>query len=91
MIPMLVKIRIPKENGRILNLYLPLFVAWLVLAPVILLMLPLVLFAGILTWRRPYGRLVILMIPAFIMILWNMQGLEIDVVDKNGHLYLSFI
>ena len=91
MIPLLMKIKIPRQSKRSLSLYLPLFVAWFILIAVFLLLLPLILIAYIVCWNKGYGRLVLLFFPMIFAILWYMRGLKIDVKDKKQHIYLSFI
>jgi len=91
MIPMLLKIKIPRTNKQPINLYSPLFIAWLILLPIFILILPFYLLVVMISWAKGYGRLVLLFFPMVFSLLWNLQGLKIDVRDKESEVYLSFI
>jgi hypothetical protein len=91
MIPLILKLRVPRENHRPVNLYLPLFIGWLLLIPIFLLLLPIFILGAILTWHTPYGRLILFFIPMIISLLWQLQGLKIDIQDKKQQIYISFI
>lgn len=91
MIPLLMKIKIPRQSKHPLTLYLPLFIAWIILIAVFLLLLPIIFIMAIVSWSKGYGRLVLIFIPMVCSIFWHMQGLKIDVQDKDQHIYLSFI
>jgi hypothetical protein len=45
MIPMLLRVRVVRETGRSLRLWVPLFVLWIMALPFVLLALPFVLIA----------------------------------------------
>lgn len=91
MIPMWMKIRIPGKHGELRTLYLPLFIAWLILVPVLILVLPLIVVAAILTWSSGYGRFFLILYPMLFSLLWNLRGLQIDIRDKQDKIYFSFI
>ena len=91
MIPMILKIKIPREEGTPITLYLPLFIAWLLLFAILLLFLPLLLVGAIITWHRGYGKIMILSYPILFTLLWNMRGLVIDVESEDETVFLSFI
>jgi len=91
MIPMLLKIKIPRKDKQDVSIYLPLFVAWLLLLPVLLLLLPFLVLAAILLWMTGYGRLILVLVPLLFALIWNLQGLTIDIDDKDNKIYLSFI
>jgi hypothetical protein len=91
MIPLILNLRVPRQNNRPLNLYLPLFIAWLIIIPLLLLLLPIFLLGALFTWHTPYGRLSLLFIPMVFSLLWHLQGLKVDVQDKKQHIDISFI
>ena len=91
MIPLILKIKIPNKNGNEFKLYLPLFIGWLILLPILLLLLPLILVISVLAWNTVYGRLILYFYPILLSLLWNLQGLKIDIKDKNNQIFLSFI
>jgi hypothetical protein len=91
MIPMLMKIKIPRQEKRSITIYLPVFLAWILLMAVFLLLLPFILLTALFTWFRGYGKIFVLFFPMLFNVLWHLQGLLIDVQDKEGHIYFSFI
>lgn len=91
MIPLLLKIKIPNKNGNFINLYLPLFIAWLILFPLLILLSPVVLLLAALTWYRSHGRTILFLYPMFVSLLWHLKGLKIDIQNKGNQIYLSFI
>jgi hypothetical protein len=88
---MILKIRIPRSVGESLNIYLPLFLLWLVLIPVFILFLPFFLLAVLISWAKGYGKLAVMFVPMLFEVLWNLHGLKVDVKDKKDEIYLSFI
>ena len=91
MIPFLMKIKIPRTGKQPISIYLPVFIAWVILIPLLILLLPIFLLVALITWINGYGRLGIIFFPMLISLLWNLQGLRIDVRDKDSEIYLSFI
>jgi hypothetical protein len=88
---MLLKIKIPRENKQSLNIYLPLIIAWLFLLPILILLLPFYLLIVMICVLKGYGRLALLFIPMFFSVLWNLNGLKVDVQNKAHTIYFSFI
>lgn len=91
MIPMLMKIKIPRQEKKSITLYLPVFLAWILLTVIFLLLLPFILLSALISWPSGYGKILLLFFPMIFNVLWHLQGLLIDVEDKEGHIYFSFI
>jgi hypothetical protein len=91
MIPMILKIKIPKAGKEPTSLYLPLFLLYILLLPVCVLLLPFYLLVLLISMLKGYGKIVLMFIPMIGAILWNLQGLKIDVHDEDTDIYLSFI
>lgn len=91
MVPLLLKLRVPRKRGDILTLYLPLFLLWLVLIPVMIIILPFILIAVIFTRNSEYRRLLLYIFPLLFELLGSLKGLKIDVQDKENKIYISFI
>ncbi len=56
MIPLTLKLRIKKKNGKIFNLWFPTFLIWLLLLPLFILLAPLVLIVSLLLWQSGKGK-----------------------------------
>ena len=91
MIPMILKIRIPRATKSSVNLYLPLFLLWILLLPFVVLTVPLILLALFIAWIKGYLKPALMFFPMVFQVLWNLHGLKVDVKDKKDEIYLSFI
>ena len=91
MLPMILKLGIPRAAKEPVNLYLPLFLIWILLLPFTLLIVFFMLIAAGLSWASGYGRMILMMIPMIGALLWNLGGLQIDVQSEGTKIYLVFI
>jgi hypothetical protein len=85
------KVRIPRESRRPVNLYLPVFIVWLLLFAICLLLLPFLLIGAVFTWQAGHGKIMIFSIPMLFCVLWHLHGVLIDVESENEKIYLEFI
>ena len=91
MIPLLIKTKIPRQDKAPVTLYLPLFLAWPILLAILLLLLPFLVIAVVVTWPMRYKAMLIRFYPMLFAVLWNLQGLVIDVEHKDDKIYMEFI
>ena len=91
MIPLLIKTKIPRKTKPHVILYIPLFIAWLILFAVLLILMPFFLLIILVTWPMKTSRMLIRFYPMLFSLLWNMRGLTIDVEDGEDKVYLEFI
>ncbi len=91
MLPMILKIGIPRTAKEPVNLYLPLFLVWILLLPFALLIVFFMLIAAGLSWTSGHGRIILMIIPMSGALLWNLGGLQIDVESEEMKIYLVFI
>ena len=91
MIPLIMKIRIPRASKPPVKLYLPIFIVWILLFAITLVFLPILLIASIVTWHTGQGKIMLLSYPMLFSVLWNMRGLIIDVEGEEETIYMSFI
>ena len=80
--PCLLHIRVHNEEHSF-GIWLPLFLAWLILAILVLAFLPLFLILLIIALPFGWGEFVLLVGPRFYNILCALKGLKLD-VDKTG-------
>ncbi len=73
---------------RKLNLWLPLFLLFPLVALILLILFPLVLLAALILWPFGWGR-VLFVIPAVLACMWAMGGLEVTVEDKKERVLVS--
>ena len=91
MIPMWLKIKVPSRNGRSFTLWFPLILLWFLLALLFILCLPIWLIASLALRKSGYGPIGFVAVGLFFNTLWNLQGLLIDVKDKDSNIYLKFL
>jgi hypothetical protein len=90
MLPMIVRFRIREPGRRGFGLWFPAIVVWVLLAALMLVLLPFLLLAALVTWGRGPGPRLLLIYPLIISVLWNLGGLTIDVDQKERALLIDF-
>jgi len=91
MLPMIVRFKVKEPGRRGFGIWFPAIVIWILLAALLLVLLPFLLLAALLTfWRGPGTRL-LLIYPLVGSVLWNLGGLTIDVDQKDHALLIDFI
>jgi len=81
--PLLMRLHIRDDQHHI-NLWLPLFLVWLLLAVILLALLPLLLIAALVLLIVGFGRL-ILLAPAVYRCLCALHGLRVDVNQRGEY------
>jgi hypothetical protein len=89
MIPLILKLRIKDKNQRRFGIWLPLFLIWLIVLPLLALLAPLVLLAALILWPGGKGRLVLYSYLAIFSLIFNLSGLKIDVQSKDSIVYIN--
>lgn len=84
MLPITARVLIKDQNGKGVNLWLPLFILWPVLMVLFILCLPLLLLVGLLRicGRKKIPRILPLL-SAILGFLGALRGLIVDVEDKD--------
>jgi hypothetical protein len=89
--PLLLRLDIArKECPRHTVLWLPIFLAWIVLAAIFLALSPLIILAALLVLPFGWAKTVLLFIPLVCNCICNLRGMEIKVEKKDGVFFLSF-
>ena len=89
--PMMLKLKIPKQNGGRTTLWLPLFLIWILLLPLFILLFAVLLIAGLIAQIAGYGKSGFLLIPLIFSCLRNLGGLMIDVESKDEKIFIEFV
>lgn len=90
MIPMIMRIHIVQDNKKKAGLILPLFIAWILLLPFIIISIPFVLLAALILWPSGYGKTILLTGPAVLMVVSALSHLHVDVEGKKGKTLIWF-
>lgn len=91
MMPMIVRLKIKEPGRRGFGLWFPVILIWILLAALMLVLLPVLLLAALVTWPGGPGPRLLLVYPLLGSILWNLGGLTIDVDQKGRVLLIDFI
>jgi len=86
--PFLMRIRVNNEKTKI-NLWLPLFIIFFVVAVILLILAPLVLLAAVILWPFGWGKTLLAIVPAVFGCLCAMRGLEVDVEQGQEKVQIS--
>lgn len=84
MIPLLMRIHIVEGKKKKVGLILPIFLAWLLLLPFVILLTPFVLLAALILWPSGYGKTLLRIGPALISVVCALSDLHVQVEDKDS-------
>ena len=86
MIPVLFRVSLERRDKRPFRLWLPLFLAWLVIIPLVSVLGPFVLVAAWATAaartadrEKAYGRLLVRFYPLLFSALWSLWGFSVEI------------
>ena len=88
--PCLMYLRIHNEEHNV-SLWLPLFLAWIILAAFVLAFLPLYLIALIFACFFGWGEFMLLLGPRLYTILCALKGLKLDVNRQREQIAITFV
>lgn len=88
MIPMIMWIHIAERNKKKVRLILPLFLAWLLLLPFVIILTPIVLLAALILWPSGYGKTILRAGPALFSVLSALSKLHIQVEKPESKILI---
>jgi hypothetical protein len=88
--PCLLHLRVHNEEHSF-GLWLPLFLAWLILAALLIALLPIYLIVLIVAWPAGWGEFVLLLGPRLYNILCALKGTKVDVDRRNEKVEILFV
>ena len=91
MIPLIFKIRIERTKTKPFRLFIPLFLVWLIVFPLLIALSPLVLIAALIMKKRGYTRLIISVYPILFLSLSSLSGLTVEIENEDKKLALIII
>lgn len=81
MLPFWLRLQVPRPGRRPLRLFLPVILVWVILAALLLLLLPFLVLAALVTSGRGPGFRLLLLYPLLAATLANLSGLRIEAGD----------
>ena len=91
MIPMFMKLKVPRKDKKPLSLYIPLFLVWILLLVPFVLILPFWLIACLAFYLTGSCRTGFILIPLVINTFWHLRGLEVDVGSPRKSFCIKFL
>jgi hypothetical protein len=86
MMPMLMVMKVATHDGRDIRLWLPLFLVWILLAPLALLALPFVIAAGVIFRVNPFTA-----VAAVLGLLMALSGVHLEVKAPGASVLVHVI
>jgi hypothetical protein len=90
MIPIFMRLKISRNPDKY-GLLLPVFLVWILLFALMVILLPFILIAALFTWRRGYGKLLLLTYPLLISLLFKLSGLHIEVGSSERNVLIALL
>jgi len=90
MFPLLLHFKIRQSGHRAFGFYFPVILIWIILAALLIALLPFVVLASLITWRRGPGRMLLLVYPMMVSVLWHLSGLHIETKDAENEVLIDF-
>jgi hypothetical protein len=90
MIPIIMTLRIYEEGKRKFRFFFPVILIWIIVAALLIVLLPLVLIAALVTWRSGPGKLLLIAYPIFFSVLFELSGLHIEIGNLKKELLIHF-
>lgn len=89
MMPMLLRLRGIDKKGNRFGLWLPLFLAWIIVLPLLIIPAPIILLVALFMWPSGYGYIVLQAYFSIFRILWCLSGLEFDIESSQGAFFIT--
>ena len=90
MFPVWMRLKIRPEKKRGVSLWFPVILIWILLWALMLVLLPFVFLAALVTRRRGPGMSLMAIYPMLFSVLWNLSGLHIETRDAENDVLISF-
>jgi hypothetical protein len=81
---MIMRLYIVEKDKKKIRLYLPLFLAWILMLPFVILLTPFVLLTALILWPSGYGKTILRAGPALINVLSALSDLHIHVEKPDS-------
>jgi hypothetical protein len=89
--PLLLRVELSRPDVKGYNVFwLPVFLAWIILAAIFLALLPLIVFIALVALFFGFGKSVILFLPLVCNVICKLHGMEINIERKDRIIVLSF-
>ena len=87
--PFLMRLKIINASRRV-NVWLPIFLAWIVLLALYIILSPLILILVLILWPFGWGEFLLMIGPTIISCLCSLRDLKIDIVKGQEIVLIYF-
>ena len=88
MIPMILKLRVRDNDGKRFFIWLPLFLVWIIILPLLLIPIPFVALAALIMWPSGKGPIIFHGYLAIFKLIVCLSGLEINIGSGNINFFI---
>jgi hypothetical protein len=88
MMPMILKLRVKDKEGKNFFIWLPLFLVWIIIFPLLLIPIPFVALAALIMWPSGKGFIIFHGYLTIFKIIGCLSGLEIDIESRNSTFFI---
>ncbi len=88
MIPMILKLRSRGKSGKRPTLWLPLFLVWIIVLPLLVIPAPFIMLAALIMWPSGRGHLVFHAYLTIFRIIGCLSGFEMDIESRNSTFFI---
>lgn len=90
MMPMIMRMRVYEKGKRPFRFFFPVILIWIIVAALLIVLLPFVLIAALVTWRSGPGKLLLIAYPIFFTVLFQLSGLHIEIANLKREFLIHF-
>jgi len=88
MIPMILKLRVRDKEGKRFFIWLPLFLVWIIILPLLLIPIPFVLLAALIMCPTGKGYIILYGYLTIFKLIGSLSGLEINIGSGNNNFFI---
>jgi hypothetical protein len=88
MVPMILKLRVIDKGGKRFYMWLPLFLIWIIVFPLLLIPVPFVALAALMMWPSGKGSLIFHGYLTIFKLIGCLSGLEVDIESGNSTFFI---
>ena len=88
MIPMILKLRVREKNGKRFFIWLPLFLVWIIILPLLLIPIPFLALAALIMWPSGKGPVIFHGYLTIFKLIGCLSDLEINIESVNSTFFI---
>jgi len=86
--PMILKLRVGKKDGKRFYIWLPLFLVWIIIFPLLLIPIPFIVLAALIMWPSGKGHIIFYGYFTIFKLIGCLSDLEINIESGNSTFFI---